>query len=323
MNTSVNVNSMDKDVILSHVSWGSVIAGALIATSTFFMLILLSSALGMSIMDFEDGVSLAATTWINGIWLLLSSLISVACGAYVAGRLSENVSSYAGMISGILVWALLSIVSITLIAKRITYTLSASVDAVVQLVPDQFPDLGNISVDLNLDEILMKDIERKIEEIKAPELKMAIKQEYGQLKNTAKQVGESMLYNPSNLERGINRLETQVKSSAKRMDRLLTDEKIKEIVAANNSELSEAEVKNIANNWKAKIDKISQSLDQKLPQLKERLKEFKAEAVEKADEIKNGIALSLGVLFLMMIIGLITSIFAGKAGVRASKITVL
>jgi hypothetical protein len=107
-----------RDVRLSRIDWGPVIAGALTAAGFAFVLHSFAAAIGIS-------VSSTAPTWrdasvalilLSGLYLLLAALLSYSLGAYVAGRLrprfgtADDVSFSDGM-HGILVWALATLMA--------------------------------------------------------------------------------------------------------------------------------------------------------------------------------------------------------------------
>lgn len=75
-----------------HLSWGAVIAGAIVASAVSFVFLTFAATLGLSLMS-------SAPTWrdssvalwlLTGIYLLLQALVSFAAGGYVAGRLRQR-----------------------------------------------------------------------------------------------------------------------------------------------------------------------------------------------------------------------------------------
>jgi len=74
---------------LSAVSWAAIIAGAVVATATTFALMVLGSALGLTVLSPWSQASTVATTFAvsTGIWLVVMQWASSALGGYIAGRM--------------------------------------------------------------------------------------------------------------------------------------------------------------------------------------------------------------------------------------------
>jgi hypothetical protein len=102
-----------------YVSWGAIIAGAVLAMATQLLLTLLGAGIGL--------VSLAATEAVTesetatgfgigaGIWWLITGLISLFIGGLAAGRLARVSQATDGVFHGLLVWALTTILSVYLL----------------------------------------------------------------------------------------------------------------------------------------------------------------------------------------------------------------
>src|ERR671916_311085 len=73
-----------------RVSWGAIIAGAVIAVVIGFMLNILGVAVGATAVDAVNRDTPSASTFGigAGIWLLAATLIGLAVGGYAAARLS-------------------------------------------------------------------------------------------------------------------------------------------------------------------------------------------------------------------------------------------
>lgn len=106
----------------SRISWGSVIAGAIITAASFILLNLLGVALGAGGMRFTQGTDFGNYGLGAGIWSALSLLLSMAFGGYVAARLSGTHSHLDAELHGITVWAL-SLLMMTLLAAQLISSL--------------------------------------------------------------------------------------------------------------------------------------------------------------------------------------------------------
>lgn len=97
-------------VAAKKISWGSVIGGVITVLAVSLLLSTLGTSLGFSIVDptSDDPINGAGTTVV--IWSAVSIIISLAAGAFIAGRLAAN----DGLIHGFLVWATSLIVAAVL-----------------------------------------------------------------------------------------------------------------------------------------------------------------------------------------------------------------
>src|SRR3954452_10719723 len=71
------------------VSWGPIIAGAFAASTLTFILMLLGSGLGLTMVSPWSGSGLSATSFAvsTAIWLVVVQWLSSGVGGYLAGRL--------------------------------------------------------------------------------------------------------------------------------------------------------------------------------------------------------------------------------------------
>lgn len=91
---------------VSRIGWGAVIAGFFIATVTQILLNSLGFAIGLSTVDPQMQASGKALGIGAGIWTLVTTLISVFVGAWVAGRYTSIRERGEGPLQGVLVWSL-------------------------------------------------------------------------------------------------------------------------------------------------------------------------------------------------------------------------
>ena len=85
-----------------RVSWGAIIAGAVVALAIGLMLNTLGVAVGATAVDAVGRDTPSATTFGigAGLWLLVSNLIGLAVGGYVAGRLSGTADNTDAILHG-------------------------------------------------------------------------------------------------------------------------------------------------------------------------------------------------------------------------------
>jgi hypothetical protein len=120
----------------SRVSWGAIIAGALVAVAVGAMLNILGAAIGASTVDAvardtPTGTSLGIGA---GVWLLVSNLIGLAAGGYTAARLSGTSDGTDATLHGLGVWATAFLVSAVLLGNVVAGTASTAMSGASNLL---------------------------------------------------------------------------------------------------------------------------------------------------------------------------------------------
>lgn len=97
-----------------QVSWGSILAGSAVALVTYLIFSVLGTAIGAQAVDMmQKGNPLSGFGTGTGIWLLVSTLASLAAGAFVAGRTAPN----RGGLHGLLSWAITTLLTTWLVVS--------------------------------------------------------------------------------------------------------------------------------------------------------------------------------------------------------------
>ena len=97
-------------------SWGSVLAGTIIAFATQIVLTLIGAAIGFATLNPATGDSPTAAALGSGagIWLIVTSLLSLFLGGYIAARLAGRST---GWLHGLTTWATFSLATLMLLAS--------------------------------------------------------------------------------------------------------------------------------------------------------------------------------------------------------------
>lgn len=97
-----------------RVSWSAVFAGGAIALVSYLVLSVLGTAIGAGAMNpMADGNPLQGFGTGAGVWLFISTLLSVAAGAWVAGRTAPT----RGGLHGLLSWTVTTLLATWLLAS--------------------------------------------------------------------------------------------------------------------------------------------------------------------------------------------------------------
>ncbi|HEJ7829349.1 TIGR04086 family membrane protein [Serratia marcescens] len=183
-----------------QVSWGSILAGSAVALVTYLIFSLLGTAIGAQAVDMmQKGNPLSGFGTGTGIWLLVSTLASLAAGAFVAGRTAPN----RGGLHGLLSWAITTLLTTWLVVSLASGVVGLAGSAVGKGLSLAGSGLAAAP---NVGEGLKQQLDKK-----------GISLDWGSLENqlnaTLKQTGKPEL-DPARLEQKADRATADGKQSA-------------------------------------------------------------------------------------------------------------
>ncbi len=100
--------------VTRRVSWGAIFAGSVVALSLQLMLNLLGLAIGLGVAD-PAAADRQAIAIGAGVWLLVTTIVSVFAGGWAAGRLAGIPRRVDGLLHGFVTWALATFVAFSLL----------------------------------------------------------------------------------------------------------------------------------------------------------------------------------------------------------------
>lgn len=127
-------------------SWGSIVAGVIVALATFVTFSLVGASLGLGITDPTSDEPFAGVGLAVGLWSVLTLAVSLAAGGFVAGVLAVR----AGFLHGLVVWAastLALVVAVVLAVQGILGVGGAIVGSVGSAVGGQVGSLADVAGD--------------------------------------------------------------------------------------------------------------------------------------------------------------------------------
>ncbi|UCI31301.1 hypothetical protein [Mesorhizobium sp. B4-1-4] len=127
----------------SAISWGPIIAGAFAASTLSFMLMLLGSGLGLTMVSPWSGSGASITTFAvsSAIWLVVVQWLSSGVGGYLAGRMRTRWVDihtdevfFRDTAHGFLSWALATLLVVGVLGSALTSILGSGVQAASTVV---------------------------------------------------------------------------------------------------------------------------------------------------------------------------------------------
>lgn len=127
---------------MRRISWGSVLAGVLIAVVIQIALSLLGIGIGLSTVDPKTEQNPVAGLGIGtAIWYIVSSLLALFTGGWIAARLAPARRRFDGIIHGLLAWSLVTLITLYFL----TTTVGNILGGVGRLVGNTLGVVGNVA----------------------------------------------------------------------------------------------------------------------------------------------------------------------------------
>ncbi|MCF2443372.1 hypothetical protein L0657_05340 [Dyadobacter sp. CY345] len=103
-----------------RISWSAIFAGILVAIIVQMLLSLLGVGIGLGTIDAVEEKNPTAGLGIgSAVWYILTSLISLFSGSWVAGRLASAPRLFDGILHGVLTWCLVTLLTIYFLTTTI------------------------------------------------------------------------------------------------------------------------------------------------------------------------------------------------------------
>ncbi len=107
----------------ARLSWGSILAGAIVALTSMLVLNELAISCGLSMVDPLQGMPSGETTrnaaWAAGAAWALAGIISLFIGGWAAAHLARQDDRLDSALHGVLVWGLFSVALVLLVASAL------------------------------------------------------------------------------------------------------------------------------------------------------------------------------------------------------------
>lgn len=195
---------------MKRISWSAVFAGVLVAIVTQMLLSLLGLGIGLSTIDpVEEQNPMAGLGIGSAIWYIVSSLLSLVAGGWVAGRLASTPRLFDGVIHGVLTWCLVTLLTLYFLTTTLGSIIGGTgrlvgglVHTAGSAVASAGPGLGNMvqgqlkANGIDTDNLDLSDLK-------------------GQVNQLLRQTGDPAL-NPNTLERKADRAANQASNTAER-----------------------------------------------------------------------------------------------------------
>jgi hypothetical protein len=94
------------------VRWSAIFAGTAVAVGLWILLQIFGMGAGLAAVDTDRLGSLRGISIGTSVWSLLAPLIAMFIGGFIAGKLAGTLDDRMGMLHGVIVWALTSVLGV-------------------------------------------------------------------------------------------------------------------------------------------------------------------------------------------------------------------
>jgi hypothetical protein len=302
---------------LRRISWGSVFAGLIVAIMTSLVLALLGMAIGLSTVNpAEEGNPFAGLGLGAAIWWVVSSLIALFLGGWVAARMAGVPRGFDGAVHGVLTWGLVTLATFYLLGTAVGRIIGGAgslvgqgLGMVGQGVSAVAPQAAQSAQDMLRDQgITLQSIQREADELLRQTGKPGLQPEV--LRQQARQAGQTAQNGAAQAAQApdaagdqvhgiLQRIMSQGKGVASQADR----QALVNVLVNRGQTREQAEA--TVDRWQATMQQTAQKADQ-----------VKAQAEEKARQLGQSAASGMSKASLWTFIALLLGGFAAAFGGR-------
>ncbi|MBV7441551.1 hypothetical protein KRX57_08960 [Weeksellaceae bacterium TAE3-ERU29] len=318
MNTKILTNR------ISRISWGAIIAGALTALAVSLLLGLLGVGIGLSTIDPVKEVNpLDGLGTGSLIWFIISNLIALFAGGWVAGRFAGFPNKKDGGLHGFMAWALYATISFIYLTSTALGAISGVGSAISSVFTSNNKEVtvnvnneqnqGGQSSDMSLDNVKNRvfSLINKAEDLNI--LPNDTSEELRSKLSDGKVDADQMIKDlriDKQIEKFVNNLDYNIDDQGNLTITAKGDyfdkESVKEYLAKH-SDLTEQEINDVVNNWERKANEAIKQAEQTYN-----------EAIIKAREYSQKTAETLAKIaiftFFALLLGLIVAFIGGTLG---------
>ena len=318
MKKFTNLNSYEAEP-RKGVSWRAIFAGTITVLSVLLVLNLIGLSIGLGSIDpTEESNPLNGIGTGTIIWWILSNLIALFIGGFVAARVGVSFATNSGIVQGIMTWALYTIISAWLLTSAVGSIISG-VGSVVggvltsakDVVAEQVGPVVNKqleNVDISLDEskkefyALLEDTDK--ENLDPDELE----EKADNVTSDAEDEGQDAAKSPGQIDAEVEEIFGNAKNEFEGTFEALDKEALVNILMER-TDMSESEAEETVDNYVASYENLREKSEEFLEKTKE-------QANETSEDVAEAVAGAAIYLAIALILGAIVAAAGGFLGVK-------
>lgn len=286
------------------VSWRAIFAGTLAVLAILLVLNLIGLAFGLGTIDpTEETNPLSGIGTVAVIWWVISNLIALFAGGFIAARVGVSFTALSGVVQGIMTWALYTLISALLLTTIVGTVISGVGSAVGGVISTTGMAAGDA---------FAPAIEKQVEDLDIS-LDSAKEEFYSLMRDAGSDPGElesdvqdtvSQGLRDGDVEQAFRNARDRLTQSFEEVDR---DELVNILVER--TDMSRSEAEDAVDNALAEYESLREDVDEFLARAEETAREQGEKAAEAG-------AKAAGYLSVALILGLFAAAIGGVLGVK-------
>ncbi|MFP4293098.1 MAG: hypothetical protein ACLFQ0_15795 [Cyclobacteriaceae bacterium] len=307
---------------LNKISWGAIIAGLVISLVTLLVLNLLGVGIGLAAIDpatEQNPMSGLGTGAI--IWWVISNLIAIFAGAFIAAKLAGIPIGSLGMIHGVLSWCAFTLVTFWLLTTTVGSIISGVGSVISQTLSTVGSGIENVISNqgqqnqtaqsqnqqqqpstLSLSQV-SSEVQQILRQTDDPALQPDSIKETAQqsIQNARQELRDEQIS-----DQEIQSMVQQLLNKSQNLTQEINRDDVANVVAAR-TDLSQQEASNVTD----AVFRNLQQAQQQLQQLQAQAKQQAEQTAQKTAEATSSAAIWS---FVALLLGAITAVAGGKVG---------
>ncbi len=286
-----------------EISWRAVLAGTIIVLSILLILNLLGFAIGLGTIEpTEETNPMEGVGTISLIFWIVSNLIALFAGGYVAARVGISFRTESGIIQGILTWALYTIISAWLLTSMVGSIISGVGNLVGNVVSGVGQTIGDTlgpvvekqleEVDISLDEA-KNEFYRLLEDTGKEELQpQRIQSQAQRAEEQARQEAQNIARRPASSDAEIERIFRSAINPFENSFEALDKQALVNILVER-TDMTQQEAEQTVDGYIAQYENLRAEFEKTKEEVKAKVNEHAEKAAETAAKVSLYLAIAL------------------------------
>jgi len=272
----------------------------------------MGTALGFGAINPRSGSPFAGLGIGAAIWWILTSLIALGIGGYIAGRDSGQTERSLAMAHGATMWGLVTIVTLWMATSAIGSAVSTAISAVTGVINTGAQVVGSVGGAVLPDNVDLSPEARQAREQIRREAEQIVseagigEQDIGQAQEEVTAAAEDVARNPGQLSQEIDQLVNRLFEGD---DAVFFEQERQQLIEALTSRagLTPQEAEQVASRWEQQAQSVAGSVQSAASDLGQA-------AVETSDSALDALSSAAWYAFFAGLLSLLAAMFAAAAG---------
>lgn len=295
-------------VAAKRISWGSIFAGVAVATVSQLLFALLGLAIGLSTINpTTEQQPMAGLTIGTAIWWVISSLISLFLGGWVAGRLAGIPRRFDGVLHGVVTWAVATFLLIYFLGTAVGSLLGGALNmvrsgvsmvaqAAVAAVPDGGGGGQQAAGGAMASDSIRQEANQMLRQADKPALQPEqLRERLGDIQDAAAQAAIAAARNPQEAPRIMDSVLSSMMDEAKPVINAVDREAAVNILVAR-TDMTRQEAQQVVDRWIGTFRQAAGKVDTAMEQAQQ-------QAAQTGEAIASGISQASFWSFLVILLG--------------------